>query len=122
MKVDLKVEVINILTGLAVQLPVESDKPLKEGEEQKTKPLMLHNVVSTALTADDPRSEEKASLRVSRWKLAKKIIESGDDYEVNLTSEDITLIKEWVNKTYSTLVVGWVDDYLENGVIDGKSS
>jgi len=117
MKRNLNVPVIDILTGKPIEIPVFTG----EGENRKqagSKSLMLYNVVTTALTGDDMSSQERKTVddetKLERWALAKRIVESEkQEYEVELSSEEIVKIKARVKTWYGTLVVGWVFDYLE---------
>ena len=61
---------------------------------------------------------EKGTVKIKRYELARKINEGG---EVEVTAEDISMIKERVGIAFGTLIVGSVYDILEKKKEDLKS-
>ena len=57
-----------------------------------------------------PTKDEKGVDKVRKYELAKLIFKGG---EVDLTAEDITLIKKQVGENFAPIVVGQVWDILE---------
>lgn len=88
-------------------------KPLKAGPEQTD--FMLRDACVTALTTAMPGEQMSGPESFKRYKLA--LVVSGDgvdgDGVVNLSSEDVSLIKTLVGKLYAPLVVGRVYDALD---------
>jgi hypothetical protein len=60
-----------------------------------------------------PIKEEPGSVKFEKYGLAKKIYETD---EVELLSENISLIKELVGKLYAPIIVGFVWDVLEGKI------
>lgn len=95
---------------------VEYPNAIKQGEEPTPVPITIGKIVVNALLAsfDDERQlsgDEKAR----RFRLAQNVYEArkGDGW-VDLTAEDITLLKALVGKGYGPLIVGQIYDILEN--------
>lgn len=86
----------------------KNGKPVKDGEADLT----LENVAYTALILV---SEQEANLprtdRLLRGRLAQRIAASTG--EVDLKSEEVTLIKECIGKSYGPWVVVQAEDMLE---------
>jgi hypothetical protein len=75
----------------------------------------------TAVTAGD--ASEALPKKMARWELYKKISRCPNS-SVNLTSEEVILLKERVNMTYGALVVGQLVDHItesENDSVKPKT-
>ena len=70
--------------------------------------------VSTNALQSAFKSEENiaAEEKIKRYELAKKIVKAKDS-PVDLSTDDVVLIKQCMNKLYGTLVVGPAFDILE---------
>ena len=84
--------------------------PMIEGEEQKYAPITLGSLCVNAMLSNDPKEVIIGTVKANRWNLAMKI---HGQVDVELTAEEVTLIKDLIGKTHSTLVVGRVYDFLE---------
>ena len=104
MKFNLNTPVINLLTN----------KPMIIVEEQEQKPMMLNFVlVNSLMGTEEDNKTLKAEEKLSRWNLANRIMQaSNENKEVDLTVEEVVLLKELVAKSYFTIVAGWVLNYL----------
>jgi hypothetical protein len=80
------------------------DKPFPGGETLRT---VLLGACLNTLRADELMD---AKQKVTLYLLSKKIAEKGD---VELTSDDIVLLKDRVGKAYNPLVVGRVYEVLD---------
>jgi hypothetical protein len=89
--------------------PEEKDENGKVTKEAVVIPFLLKDVIIEGLTAVDPPGSQgakpiDASEKMKRWNLTKKVYDSDT---IELTSEEITLVKEQINKRYpSPLIVG----------------
>ena len=82
-----------------------------EGSDKK--PLEVKALVVSALTVLDQKEADLAGdERYQLYKLALKISDCKDD-TINLTSDEIVIIKRRVGKMYMPLIVGRVFDVLE---------
>lgn len=79
-------------------------KPLKDGDEI----IKLKKICVNSLLANDDKIDGTEKLK--RFQLASKISKGTMDISV----EDITLIKSMVGKYFSTIIVGQVYEYFEN--------
>jgi hypothetical protein len=80
--------------------------------EAKDKPLLLDKVCVNAVLSEIPDEKTTGESKLLRFKLAKKIYGAS---EVEVTAEEIVLIKDRVGKQYLPLIVGQVFEYLEKG-------
>lgn len=71
---------------------------------------LIVNALVTAFESDKDLSGED---KLKRLNLAENINNKKDEY-TTLTAEEVVLIKQLVNKAYSTLVVGRIFNFLEN--------
>jgi len=98
MKIDFKQQLTNKLTGN----PIYKDETGKEGVD-------LSYICVEALLATIQGEQIDGNKKLELWNLANKIHNS----EVDLTVEEVALIKERVGKVFSQLIVGTVYDALE---------
>jgi hypothetical protein len=89
------------------QLLDMDNKPIME---TKDKPLLLDKVCVNALLQEVPNEQTTGEAKLLRFKLAKKIYGVS---EVEVTAEEIVLIKDRVGKQYLPLIVGQVYEILE---------
>jgi hypothetical protein len=87
------------------------DLVLQVGEDAYTK-LSLKDVVVNALTDKEIKGEGEK--KYTNWKLAQRIELSKTD-KVEVSIEELGVIKDAVALQYKGKVSGWVWDYLENG-------
>ena len=105
MKIDTNVEIINL-----------DGNVLKENDGSgnavnvTAKKIMANSLMSNVIGRDGRPVPEKGEDKLKKFKLAMKIYDSD---EVELSSEDIVLIKERVGATYNTLVYGRICDLLK---------
>lgn len=89
-------------------------KEIKTPIDGKEGVLTLKTISVNALLAELPLNQrenpETGREKLKKFKLAEKINDGG---EVELTAEDISLIKEKIGKTYATLIVGKSYELLE---------
>jgi len=77
----------------------------------KEKPVTLKSVCVQALMAVDTKEEVNGEEKYKRYQLTQKI---GEKEEVDLSTEEISKIKQLIGKSFVTLVVGQSWDMLEN--------
>lgn len=80
----------------------------KEVSGDKEKAVTYFDVITRALFTDNTGDDAKAKYK--RYHLAMKLKESED---VDLSAEQITIIKEKVGEAFGALVVGQVWDFLD---------
>lgn len=83
------------------------NKPINEAPD---KPLLLDKVCVNALLSDTPDEKISGEAKLVRFKLAKRIYGAS---EIDITAEEIVLIKDRVGKQYLALIVGQVFELLE---------
>ena len=71
------------------------------------RPLTMRDVCCESLLASRKDEDVKMLDKLHRWTLATKIWETKES-EIEISPEDAVLIKEQVNKTFTTTVVGQV--------------
>lgn len=81
-------------------------KAVKFGEELMT----LETVLVQALLMTDEKENPNMDVKYKRYRLCKKI--SGAK-EVDLTSEEVVMLKDLVGRAFVTLISGQVYDLLE---------
>jgi len=74
------------------------------------KEILLSEMCVDALLATEQNEPIGGQEKMKRWEIAKKI---HNKEEVEITSEEITLIKERVGKILITPIVGSINDLLE---------
>lgn len=75
--------------------------------------LTLEFVACKALvTASEQDAREPLNKTMARWELCKKLSRTTED-SVTLTAEEIILLKERLNASYSPLIVGQIVDHIE---------
>jgi len=79
-------------------------------EDPKTEPLLLKNILINALITEQPNSGIAGNEKFERYNLARTIKQGHD---IELTAENIALLKDLVAKNYTPLVVGDVWNILE---------
>ncbi len=76
-------------------------------KDENDKEFTLKKAAVNALLAETPESQkESGEEKVKRWKLANRIFEAPETEAVEVTAEEITLIKKKINEAYTTIVVG----------------
>lgn len=90
--------------------PAEAQKP-----EDERKALTYRDLFEQALLfgADEKEFEENRKVKADRFALWRRLGNVLPDAEVEFTSEDVTLIKRLVDKSYSVLVHGRVVELLD---------
>lgn len=95
-------------------------QPLSDGSFEdggKPKALTLQSIMVQSLLAHNEREEKiDANDKYKRYSLAMKInaIEAGEnDHMMEMTAEDVTLLKSLIGKLWSPLVVGQAFEVLE---------
>lgn len=83
-----------------------NDNPIKDKDKETT----LETVLTTSLLSQGVHENPDGNEKYKRFKLAHRIIAGG---VVDLSAEDIVLLKKVVGQTYMALVVGRVYDILE---------
>lgn len=83
---------------------------VKNGVSEET-PLTIRDVISIALNSQFRDEVFTAEKKAQIFQLSLKIYK---DNEVNLTAEEIVLIKEQVGKIYNPLVYGRVSEIIDN--------
>jgi len=91
-----------------VMLDLEQ-KPLKEGDRDLT----LGPICSNALLMPFPdETDLEGTEKVKRFRLAEKLYQGG---EVDVSPEEIVLIKKLASKAYAPLLVGRIYEVLDAG-------
>jgi len=86
--------------------------PLKWGRSTDADDATLRHVCLEALlNATSIEQLEARDCKVRRWRLAQVIASAEDDVEISL--EDVVLLKELIGVSYATAVVGPAFDILE---------
>ena len=86
-------------------------KAIKDGETEFT----LRRACVNALVSETQESQKDSGEdKVKRWKLANRIADAVEEIEV--TAEEIALIKKKLNDVYATLIVGQAYGMLEGQV------
>ncbi len=98
----MKINVDEKLTTLDGQTMMDSDAQ-GNAIEASLKTLLVNAVLA-------PTEKEVGVDKVKKYELAKMIFKGG---EVDLTAEDITLIKKQVGENFAPIVVGQVFELLE---------
>ncbi len=80
--------------------------------KQENVPFTLKEAILTSLVNEFQNDTESSDEKVKRFKLMMKVNAATDSVE--LSSEDITLIKNRVAKAYGALIVGQAHELLEN--------
>jgi hypothetical protein len=76
------------------------------------KPLTLGVIAVNALLEVVPKNEDPtADVKVQRWKIAQRV--AGADGDVDITVEEIVLVKRLIGVAYGPLVVGQAFEMLE---------
>lgn len=88
-------------------------KEMKWNSEGSEKPLSVQQAIRLALTASLDEDRAKGDDKFKYFSLAKKIMDAKKDADLELQSEDITLIKEKVGKFWGAELVGFVYNILE---------
>lgn len=81
--------------------------------DESGKQVTLDVVCINALMSNNPEERVSGDEKLKRYDLALKIKNSN---ELNLSSEDITLLKKLIGNVYSTLIVGQSYKMLEGEV------
>lgn len=112
MKIDFSTELLS-LSGEPIKENIQDESGIKKV------PLQLWKVCTDSLLAvfQDERNVTGED-KVKRWKLAQKIHEAK---EVDLESEEISLIKSLIAKSYSPAIVGPAFQLLEGKPQNGSS-
>ncbi len=86
-------------------------KPIPDGEDEL--PLLAGQIAIRSLLAGNEK--EPGDKKLEKWDLATKIKKALDKQkkDVELTSEEVVLIKSKVAEFYSTLIYGRMHDLLE---------
>lgn len=83
-------------------------KPLKEGDKEVT---IGSIAVNALLTPYEDERNLSGDDKVKRFRLAQAI--HGADDEIEVTAEQVTLLKTLIAKAYTPLIVGQAYDLLE---------
>lgn len=95
-----------------VVLKTLKGEPLKEQYEDTVRDVTLASIATNALLANyEDEKNLSGDDKVKRFKLAQQINDA--DGEVEVTAEQISLLKMLIAKGYSPLVVGQAYDILE---------
>lgn len=95
-------------TDTPLKVPAEFDA---QGKVSKTRDMTFAIAATESLLGQYPSETITAAEKLARYELAKRI---SSVPVVNLTIDEATKIKVCVNMNYAPLVVGLMNDYLEN--------
>lgn len=109
MKIDVTKKLVD-LSGKVLTQP-KQDQDRKTNEKPEMEDITLKMVSVNAILAADPRKSCPGEEKVKRYELAKKIYVA--DTEVELSAEDIVLIKNSVHDGFQPLISGQVAEILE---------
>lgn len=73
----------------------------------------LKDAITQCLLIEFPNETPDAEDKVKRFKLAIKVNGATED-SIELSAEDISLIKKVIGKSFGALIVGQAFDFLEN--------
>lgn len=88
-------------------------KEMKWNSEGAEKPLSVQQAIRLALTASLDDDRAKGDDKFKYFSLAKKVMDGKKDEDLELQSEEVTLIKEKVGKFWGAELVGHVYTILE---------
>lgn len=77
---------------------------------ENEKPVSAKALIIDAILANLPDEQPNALEKMQRYDLYKKLLNGGD---VELTTEELSLIKQAVGKIYSPLAVGQIYEIIE---------
>lgn len=84
---------------------------LKEGEKEIDLRTICVNALLASHAGPDGRPEQPSGVeKIKRYLLAKKLNSGG---EQTVTAEEISLLKQMIEKSFATLVVGITNEMLE---------
>lgn len=98
----------NVLT----QLTSIDGTLMRQGPTENDPEATLRDILVQACAGADPRKHTEGREKYEIYQLMKKI---HDNDEVDISSEEITLLKTLVGEAFSVVVVGPIYDLLENG-------
>lgn len=107
----------NMLINLNQTLSAINGETLKDNDGKgNVVDATLKMILVNALLAPDEKSKNESGMdKVAKYRLATKIYENDS---IDITSEDITLLKKRVGDLFGVLVVGQVYDILEGKTND----
>ena len=98
--------------NLNVILKTLDGKPLREAHESGERDVLLSHLAVNALLVNYPDEQSLSGEdKVKRFKLAQQINDADGDVEV--TAEQVSLLKSLIAKGYTPLVVGQAYEILE---------
>jgi hypothetical protein len=89
-------------------------KPLQVPDGDSTKNANLSFVATEALMAFDPQSKESGENKAKFWALAMRVAKGG---EVELTVEEVSMLKQKIGENFAPVVVGPAWELLEQRVV-----
>lgn len=119
MKIDFS-QKIKTLDGKELPSGPDIEDPKDKKKKIKAPALTLEDVCCNALlgTFDDEKGKVDGVEKLKRYRFSNRIY--GAKESISLESEDITLLKTLVAKTYSVLVSGQAWEMLESGEAEPK--
>lgn len=109
MKIDVTKKLVD-LSGKPIVQP-KSDQDRKPNEKPEMEDITLKMVSVNAILVVDPKKPCSGEEKVKRYELAKRIYAA--DAEVELSAEDIVLIKNSVHDGFQPIISGQVVEILE---------
>lgn len=86
---------------------------VKESDAPDAKPVTLGFVAIEALLIDDPQARVSGSDKMKRYRLAQEISKLKE--ALDITVEDVALIKDLIGKKFSANIVGPAYDLIDGG-------
>ena len=80
-----------------------------EGEDKEN--VILKNICVNALMTEIPNNNDTGEIKLKRFNLAQKIYVGG---KIEVTAEEVALLKERIGLCFSTLIVGRAWELLES--------
>jgi hypothetical protein len=85
----------------------------KDSEKSEPREMLMKDAACQALVAHLPGEDATPQLQLRKFQLSKTIWKSGG--VINISTEDVALIKNVVSKAFAPAVAGSFCDQIENG-------
>lgn len=87
--------------------------PSKEVLMDNDKPVEIINLCCLAMMQGNPQEQIPVELKVNKYKLGMKLVNSNPE-DVELTAEEIAMLKQGVGSLWGPMIVGQIHEFLEN--------
>lgn len=77
------------------------------------KPVEIINLCCIAMMNGNPQEQIPVELKVNKYKLGMKLVNTNPE-SVELTAEEVAMIKQGVGSLWGPMIVGQIHEFLEN--------